>query len=109
MFRISRKMRCCKQLQTYLKPNMLFYNPMRYKYPIIGYSFYHALWIESNASKEEIEQAYKKMKDSFDNDESDEWAKAVFGEAELAYRILINPETRKEYDVFIKVSWWVMI
>ena len=44
------------------------------------------------------------MKDSFDNDESDEWAKAVFGEAELAYRILINQETRKEYDVFIKVS-----
>ena len=41
------------------------------------------------------------MKENFDNDDCDEWAKAIFGEAELAYRILKNPETRKEYDAFI--------
>ena len=80
---------------------MLFYYPIRCKYPNFSYSFYHALWIENDASQEEIEQAYEKMKENFDNDDCDEWAKAIFGEAELAYRILKNPETRKEYDAFI--------
>lgn len=43
------------------------------------------------------------MKETFGSKDCDAWAKTVFGDAELAYKILGNPETRAEYDEFLKL------
>jgi DnaJ-class molecular chaperone len=59
------------------------------------------LCIDKTASQEEIKVAFKKMEELFAHKEADEWAKTIYREAKLAYRILKDPITRREYGKLV--------
>lgn len=63
-------------------------------------NLYHVLGISSTATGEEIKRAYRRLSKKYhpDANPGDEEAKKRFQEAAEAYRILQDPQKRKEYD-----------
>ncbi len=68
---------------------------------------YSVLWIEKNASKEEIKKAYRKKAMEYhpDRNPGNSEAEKMFKEVGNAYEVLSNDEKRKQYDMFWTTSW----
>ncbi len=64
--------------------------------------YYEVLGIERNASDDEIKRAYRRLAKKYhpDLNPGDAEAEAKFKEINEAYNVLINPETRAQYDRF---------
>lgn len=70
-------------------------------------NFYEILWVEKNASKEEIKKAYRKLAMQYhpDRNKWDKEAEAKFKEINEAYSTLSDDSKRQQYDMFGK-TWW---
>ena len=68
--------------------------------------FYEILWVDKNASTDEIKKAYRKlaMKYHPDRNKGDKEAEAKFKEINEAYSVLSDDNARKNYDMFWK-AW----
>ncbi|NLO82896.1 MAG: molecular chaperone DnaJ [Clostridiales bacterium] len=62
--------------------------------------YYEVLGIDRNASEDEIKRAYRRLAKKYhpDLNPGDAEAEAKFKEINEAYNVLINPETRAQYD-----------
>lgn len=66
--------------------------------------FYHILGISRSASSEEIKAAYLRLAKKFHPDvnaDCKEWAEGMFKEVSQAYECLIDPATRRRYDLLL--------
>lgn len=70
--------------------------------------FYNILWVNKNATQEEIKKAYRKqaMKYHPDRNKWDKTAEAKFKDVWQAYDVLWDAKKRKQYDTFWTASWW---
>ncbi len=68
---------------------------------------YQTLWIDRNASSEEIKKAYRKlaMKYHPDRNKWDKESEKKFKEINEAYQVLSDNSKRQQYDRFGSVSW----
>jgi|688.fasta_scaffold2486078_1 DnaJ-class molecular chaperone len=67
-------------------------------------TFYETLGVDFKASPEEIEKAYIQLAKFFNpknNAEVDSSLKGYFEDLTLAYKTLVNPVSRTEYDDYI--------
>jgi molecular chaperone DnaJ len=71
--------------------------------------YYAILGVDSGASAKEIKQAYRKLAQKFhpDTNAGDATAETRFKEANEAYEVLGDPETRKEYDHARQMGYFV--
>ena len=71
--------------------------------------YYAVLGVDSGASAKEIKQAYRKLAQEFhpDKNAGDAAAETRFKEANEAYEVLGDPETRKEYDHSREMGYFV--
>ena len=69
--------------------------------------FYEILWVDKNASTEEIKKAYRKLAMQYhpDRNKSDPEAEKKFKEVNEAYSTLSDENKRKQYDMFWKANW----
>lgn len=69
-------------------------------------NFYKILGVLPSASESQIKSAYRKLSKKFhpDLNPNDSFFEERFKELQAAYEILINPESRKEYDILFKAS-----
>ncbi|MFY9887894.1 MAG: DnaJ domain-containing protein, partial [Streptosporangiaceae bacterium] len=66
-----------------------------------GRDFYEILGVPRTASKDEIQQAYRKLARTYHPDvNSDPSAEERFKEIAEAYNVLSDPATRRRYDAF---------
>lgn len=70
-------------------------------------NYYSVLWVDKNASKDDIKKAYRKnaMKYHPDKNKWDKSAEAKFKEINEAYWVLWDDKKRKQYDTFWS-AWW---
>lgn len=70
-------------------------------------NFYEILWVEKNASKEDIKKAYRKLAMQYhpDRNKWDKEAEEKFKEINEAYSTLSDDSKRQQYDMFWK-AWW---
>ena len=68
---------------------------------------YGILWVEKNASKDEIKKAYRKlaMKYHPDRNSGDSEAEKKFKEVNEAYSTLSDDSKRQQYDMFGSTGW----
>lgn len=70
--------------------------------------YYSILWVDENASSEEIKKAFRKLAMKYHPDRAPEWQKEEyekkFKEINEAYQVLWDENKRKQYDTFRK--WW---
>lgn len=68
---------------------------------------YWILWVDKNATKDEIKKAYRKlaMQHHPDRNSQDKESEKKFKEINEAYSVLWDDSKRKQYDMFWKV-WW---
>jgi molecular chaperone DnaJ len=71
--------------------------------------YYAVLGVASDASAKDIKQAYRKLAQEFhpDKNADDAAAETRFKEANEAYEVLGDPETRKEYDHAREMGYFV--
>lgn len=67
-------------------------------------NYYDILWVDKNASADEIKKAYRKMAMKHHPDRN-KWDDAKFKEINNAYATLSDSNKRKQYDMFGS-SWW---
>ena len=67
--------------------------------------FYEILWVDKNASTEEIKKAYRKLAMQYhpDRNKSDPEAEKKFKEVNEAYSTLSDENKRKQYDMFEEI------
>ncbi len=65
--------------------------------------YYKKLWLDENASEEEIKKAFKKLAVKYHPDRK-WWSKEKFQEVNEAYQLLSNKQKKQQYDAFRK--WW---
>jgi len=70
---------------------------------------YEILWVNKNASQDEIKKAFRKLAMKWHPDRAPKWKKKEFEEKfkeySNAYEILTDPEKKKQYDTFWAM-WW---
>ena len=64
--------------------------------------YYEILGVDRNASEDDLKRAYRRLAKKYhpDLNPGDAEAEAKFKEINEAYNVLINPETRAQYDRF---------
>jgi DnaJ-class molecular chaperone len=70
-------------------------------------NFYEILWINKNATKEEIKKAYRKKAMQYHPDRN-KWNKSAeetFKKVNEAYEVLSDDKKKKQYDTFWSASW----
>ena len=67
-------------------------------------NYYDILWVDKNASTEDIKKAYRKMAMKHHPDRN-KWDDAKFKEVNNAYATLSDPSKRKQYDMFGSAGW----
>jgi curved DNA-binding protein len=67
-----------------------------------GKDYYNTLGVSKSSSQDEIKKAYRRLALKYhpDQNQGDKAAEAKFKEISEAYAVLINPEKRKQYDMF---------
>lgn len=71
--------------------------------------FYEILWVDKNASQDDIKKAYRKLAMQYhpDRNKWDKVAETKFKEVNEAYSTLSDQNKRQQYDMFWKAgSWW---
>lgn len=70
-------------------------------------NFYEILWVEKNASKDDIKKAYRKLAMQYhpDRNKGDKAAEEKFKEINEAYSTLSDDAKRQQYDMFGKAGW----
>jgi DnaJ-class molecular chaperone len=63
--------------------------------------------VAKDAKPEEIEARYQKLKEYFGQASADPTMKLFFDDVTLAYTMLKNEQSRKDYDEYID-SYWAM-
>ncbi len=66
-------------------------------------NYYEILWVDENATEDEIKKAFKKLAVKYHPDRK-WWSKEKFQEINEAYQILSDKKKRQQYDLFRK--WW---
>ena len=76
-------------------------------------NFYDILWVDKNASNEDIKKAYRKKAMQYhpDRNSGDKSAEEMFKKINSAYDTLWDEKKRKQYDMFWSTSgnqfgWW---
>lgn len=72
-------------------------------------NYYEILWVQKNATQDEIKKAYRKlaMKYHPDKNPGDKSAEAKFKEINNAYDTVWDAQKRKQYDMFgSSYNWW---
>lgn len=69
--------------------------------------YYSILWIEKNASQDEIKKAYRKMAMQYhpDRNSGSKEAESKFKDVNEAYGVLGDESKRKQYDTFWSTGW----
>lgn len=67
-------------------------------------NYYEILWVDKNASTEDIKKAYRKMAMKHHPDRN-KWEDAKFKEVNNAYATLSDSSKRKQYDMFGSAGW----
>lgn len=67
-------------------------------------NYYDILWVDKNASPEDIKKAYRKMAMKHHPDRN-KWDEDKFKEIGKAYDTLSDPSKKKQYDMFGS-TWW---
>ncbi|RMG31944.1 MAG: hypothetical protein D6730_00670, partial [Bacteroidetes bacterium] len=70
-------------------------------------NYYYLLGVEHDAEVEDIKKAYRKLASKFhpDANQGDAWFEERFKEIQEAYYVLINPESRSDYDLELQASF----
>ena len=67
-------------------------------------NYYEILEVSPNASQEVIEKAYRALAKKYHPDVSQKSSESKFKEIAEAYDVLSNPNSRKEYDLRLKLE-----